>query len=170
MARATNQGCQARQGAGSSALASACGMQLECSAFAHAARRPMRLTDSLRSVVRGPIRRPIRSALRVLALIMIVALCSTGCKDKAQATAGPRPGAAAAGEAAPAEPTGANLTPSRKGTGEGWRWKGNRAACMFLVGKQCFDKREAACKAAGCAGDACKISNAVPAAVSCTGK
>lgn len=126
----------------------------------------MRLTASLRRVVRGSIRHPLRE----LALIMTLALCLLGCKDKGQSTAGPRPGAAAAGDDSGAEPTGANLTPSRKGTGEGWRWKGNRAACMFLVGKQCFDKREDACKAAGCAGDACKVNSAVPAVVSCPGK
>ncbi len=67
------------------------------------------------------------------------------------------------------ERTGANLTPTRKGTGEGWRWKGKREACMFLVGKQCFDKREPACTAAGCAGDICRASDAVPAQVSCKG-
>jgi hypothetical protein len=107
-----------------------------------------------------------------VAPVAILALCLASCMDKGQATA--RPGsqnAAAAGDAtAAAEPTGANLTPDRKGTGEGWRWKGNRGHCVYLVGKQCFDKRETACAAAGCAGDACKSNGAVPAQVSCKGK
>jgi hypothetical protein len=111
--------------------------------------------------------------LRSLALATVLALPCLylpGCKDKGQATAPPKSESAtasAAGGAPGDEPTGANLTPSRKGTGEGWRWQGNRRACMFLVGKQCFDKRDAACAAAGCAGDACTANNAVPAQVSC---
>lgn len=99
---------------------------------------------------------------------MILALCLLGCKEKGEATARARPEAAADNTAS--EPTSANLTPDRKGSGEGWRWQGNRAACMFLVGKQCFDKRETACAAAGCSGAACQANSAVPAQVSCKGQ
>lgn len=96
----------------------------------------------------------------------------SGCKDKGSATTPPKSESTAAKPLQAAddgERTGANLTPTRKGTGEGWRWKGKREACMFLVGKQCFDKREPACTAAGCEGDTCRASDAVPAQVSCKG-
>lgn len=118
--------------------------------------------------------------LRRVALVALLALPALslsaalpGCKDKGSATAPPKSESSTA--AVPRQPaddgerTGANLTPTRKGTGEGWRWKGKREACMFLVGKQCFDKREAACSTAGCSGDRCQTSSAVPAQVSCKG-
>jgi hypothetical protein len=135
----------------------------------------MKPADLLRRVVRSlgyhPTWHPTWHPTCHLAPVMILALCLMGCKDKGQATARPRPETTAvAGDTAAGEPTSANLTPDRKGTGEGWRWQGNRAACMFLVGKQCFDKRETACEAAGCSGDACKVNSAVPALVSCKGK
>lgn len=126
---------------------------------------PMKPAHSLRSAT--------GHAIRELAAILIVAVALLGlasCMDKGQATSRPKPDPAAAEAAGASEPTSANLTPNRKGTGDGWRWKGNRQACMFLVGKQCFAKREVACKAAGCAGDACKANSAVPALVSCEGK
>ena len=126
--------------------------------------RPMKPAHSFRSVA--------RRLILGLAPIAILALCLASCKDKGQVTARPKAeNKAAAGDATgPNEPTGANLTPDRKGTGDGRRWQGNRAHCLFLVGKQCFDKRETACEAAGCAGDACKVNSAVPAQVSCKGK
>jgi hypothetical protein len=126
--------------------------------------RPMKTAHLLRSVA--------RRLIPGLAPIVVLALCLASCMDKGQATARPRgePTTVAGGTTAAGEPTGANLTSDRKGTGEGWRWKGNRAHCMFLVGKQCFDKRETACEAAGCTGDACEASSAVPAQVSCQGK
>jgi hypothetical protein len=126
-------------------------------------KRPMKPAHLLRSVA--------RRLMPGVVPIAILALCLTSCNGKGQTTA--RPGAqkaVVAGDATAAEPTGANLTPDRKGNGEGWRWKGNRGHCLFLVGKQCFDKRETACEAAGCAGDACKVNTAVPAQVSCKGK
>jgi hypothetical protein len=120
--------------------------------------------------------------LRSFALVMLLAtpalslsLSLSGCKstDKGEATTPPKSEGATAPVRQPAddgERTGANLTPTRKGTGEGWRWKGKREACMFLVGKQCFDKRDAACTAAGCSGATCQSEgNAVPAEVTCKG-
>ena len=108
-----------------------------------------------------------------MSLAALSLAATSGCKDKGSATAPPRSEGSTAAvprqAADDGERTGANLTPARKGTGEGWRWQGKREACMFLVGKQCFDKREAACSTAGCPGDSCKTSSAVPAQVSCKG-
>lgn len=117
--------------------------------------------------------------LRSVALATLLALPAlslsaslSGCKDKGSATTPPKERSTAVVPRQPAddgERTGANLTPTRKGTGEGWRWKGKREACMFLVGKQCFDKRVDACSTAGCPGDSCQTSSAVPAQVTCKG-
>jgi hypothetical protein len=118
--------------------------------------------------------------LRSVALVTLLALSAlslsaslSGCKDKGSATAPPKSEGATTAPPRQAaddgERTGANLASSRKGTGEGWRWKGKREACMFLVGKQCFDKREAACSTAGCSDGTCQTTSAVPAQVSCKG-
>lgn len=111
--------------------------------------------------------------LPALALSVSLSLSMSGCKstDKGEATTPPKSEAPAQRQPADdGERTGANLTPTRKGTGEGWRWKGKREACMYLVGKQCFDKREDACTAAGCSGNTCQSEgNAVPAEVTCKG-
>jgi hypothetical protein len=114
--------------------------------------------------------------LRRFALVMLLALPAlslsasvSGCKGTATPPKSESTAAVPLQAADDGERTGANLTTTRKGTGEGWRWKGKREACMFLLGKQCFDKREAACTAAGCGGDTCLSSNAVPAQVSCKG-
>jgi hypothetical protein len=49
----------------------------------------------------------------------------------------------------------------------GWRWKGQRDDCFFKVGNDCFDSLAAACKKAGCKGDACVHDKSAPANVSC---
>lgn len=108
---------------------------------------------------------------RNFALAVLLALPGvSGCMDKGAATAPPKTestNAASQDDAEASELTGAKLNPTRKGSGDGWRWKGKRNACMFLVDKQCFDERKDACAAAGCSGAACVSSEAVPAQVSC---
>ncbi|ACY12955.1 hypothetical protein [Haliangium ochraceum] len=96
--------------------------------------------------------------------------------DKKAATAPPKsdseqPVRAPQGPAGDAELTGADVTSNRKGSGDGWRWEGERNACIYLVDRQCFDDRAAACSAAGCAGSDCRANTekAVPAKVSCKG-
>jgi hypothetical protein len=49
----------------------------------------------------------------------------------------------------------------------GWRWKGQRQECFFRHRNRCFDKLEAACRAAGCEGAQCAHDDAAPAVVSC---
>ncbi|WP_428261164.1 hypothetical protein [Haliangium sp.] len=56
---------------------------------------------------------------------------------------------------------------ARKGDGSGWRWKGERDHCRFLVDKQCFSTRAEACQAAGCSENGCQEDEALPANVSC---
>lgn len=48
-----------------------------------------------------------------------------------------------------------------------WRWGGSRQDCFFKYDNECYSDLSAACKAAGCAGDACHYDGAAPANVSC---
>lgn len=55
----------------------------------------------------------------------------------------------------------------------GWRYRGSRDECFFVVGRTCFKDVEAACKAAKCknakgkGAKACKVTGGGPATVSC---
>lgn len=56
----------------------------------------------------------------------------------------------------------------------GWRYRGSRDECFFVVGRTCFSELDAACKAAKCkpskkgGGEAaCKVRGGGPATVSC---
>ena len=49
----------------------------------------------------------------------------------------------------------------------GWRWKGKRQDCFFRYGNRCFDKLQAACRAAGCQESQCSHNDAAPAVVAC---
>lgn len=50
----------------------------------------------------------------------------------------------------------------------GWRYKGDRNACFFIVGSKCFKTENAACQVARCkAPKKCNAVGAAPATVSC---
>jgi len=49
----------------------------------------------------------------------------------------------------------------------GWRWKGQRDDCFFVVKNHCYAKLDAACAAAGCDEDHCLLAGGGPAKVSC---
>lgn len=50
----------------------------------------------------------------------------------------------------------------------GWRFKGSRDDCFFIVGAKCFKTDGAACQAARCAAPKrCTVVGAAPAQVSC---
>lgn len=49
-----------------------------------------------------------------------------------------------------------------------WRWQGARKDCFYVVGNRCFSRREAACKAAGCAAVTdCTLDDSAPVQVTC---
>lgn len=50
----------------------------------------------------------------------------------------------------------------------GWRWKGKRDDCFFVVANKCFETKKAACTAANCDKKACKVKEGAPSKVSCT--
>jgi hypothetical protein len=49
----------------------------------------------------------------------------------------------------------------------GWRWKGKRDDCFFLVENECHATLAAACKAAGCGKSSCVQDDSAPVKVSC---
>ncbi|MDB4962469.1 MAG: hypothetical protein JWP01_2468 [Myxococcales bacterium] len=50
----------------------------------------------------------------------------------------------------------------------GWRYKGDRDACFFVLGAKCFKTEAAACQAAKCKKPKkCNAVGAAPATVSC---
>ncbi|MBX3155726.1 MAG: hypothetical protein KF773_06990 [Deltaproteobacteria bacterium] len=50
----------------------------------------------------------------------------------------------------------------------GWRYKGDRTDCFFVVGRQCFKTEAQACAAARCPGKKkCTSSGAGPATIAC---
>ncbi|HEU5059380.1 MAG TPA: hypothetical protein VFU21_22760 [Kofleriaceae bacterium] len=49
----------------------------------------------------------------------------------------------------------------------GWRWKGRRQDCFFLVGNECHSSLDDACKAARCKKSECVHDDSAPAKVSC---
>ena len=52
--------------------------------------------------------------------------------------------------------------------GGGWRYKGDRDRCFFIVGAKCFKTEAAACSMAKCkAPKKCRAEGAAPAQVSC---
>lgn len=50
----------------------------------------------------------------------------------------------------------------------GWRYQGDRDDCFYVVGRQCFKAKPAACQAARCkAPKTCDVTGGGPATVSC---
>ena len=49
----------------------------------------------------------------------------------------------------------------------GWRYRGSRDECFYVVGRKCFATEAAACKAAGCGRGKCAVSGGGPANVKC---
>lgn len=53
----------------------------------------------------------------------------------------------------------------------GWKYKGDRADCFFVVGRNCYKTEKAACNAAKCKTEAaCVVEGGGPAQVSCAKK
>lgn len=50
---------------------------------------------------------------------------------------------------------------------KGWRWKGRRQDCFFLVGNECHSSLDEACKAARCKKSSCAHDDSAPAKVRC---
>jgi len=108
---------------------------------------------------------PARRAVPSLAIgffLLTAAFLPLSCGgSSASDTAEPEARGAKDGGSAEDQPVG-----DGKGGG-GWRWKGKRSDCFFRHHNRCFDKLEAACRAAGCEESRCKHDDAAPAVVSC---
>jgi hypothetical protein len=55
--------------------------------------------------------------------------------------------------------------------GSGWRWKGQREACVYVHENECFAERKQACRAAGCGPSRCRDrEDTAPIKVRCPGQ
>lgn len=52
----------------------------------------------------------------------------------------------------------------------GWRWKGKRNDCFFVVDNECFAKLKKACRKAKCGKAGCEQDDGAPAEVTCKKK
>lgn len=101
----------------------------------------------------------------IVSCISPLASCGGGASSKPGDKASTSSSTTTATAAEPEKDRG-TLDPRGKSWG-GWRWKGKRDNCFYLVDNQCFDDREAACQAAGCEADDCRTDRGAPAKVSC---
>lgn len=94
-----------------------------------------------------------------LPLLALVAL-ATSCEDAAPPPAAPTlvadPADPDTPVASPADPSGPGASPSEP-----------PADCPFRVADTCYPDADAACNAAGCALDSCRVMESYPAQVSC---
>jgi hypothetical protein len=97
----------------------------------------------------------VRLVLLTLALAAAPLVGSSACGSS-------KPGENEAAAAADEEP----VSEHGKKWG-GWRWKGKRNDCFFLVDNACHDTFEGACKAAKCKESECLHDESAPAVVSC---
>ena len=104
---------------------------------------------------------------------MTLCLLVFGCGPPLHPTSGPdrdKPASHEAAERARAEAK-ANPEESVSDDGKrwgGWRYKGDRDDCFYVVGRKCFKTQPAACKAAACkAKKKCSVIGGGPATVSC---
>lgn len=107
---------------------------------------------------------------RLVAVILLVAACGGAPlppdeprgSGRTTSRAKHKTGSEATREVADAEPV------ARQGKHwGGWRYAGEREACYYVVGRQCFADKADACKAAGCKRDRCRERGAGPATVTC---
>jgi len=112
----------------------------------------------------GPPGRRSRSRrwLAAIACALMLAGCGGGGdKGKSGNTT-----AETAAEKAKNEPKQPEVSEKGKQWG-GWRWKGKRDDCFFVVGNRCFNDKAKACKAAKCSAKSCQITGGGPAKVTC---
>jgi len=107
-----------------------------------------------------------------VALLLVVALTATvGCGDTTpparDPATGKRPQTAAERARAEHVDDDQPVTADGKKWG-GWRYRGRRDTCYYVVGRRCFDKRADACAAARCGNQQqCVVEGGGPARVSC---
>jgi hypothetical protein len=109
---------------------------------------------------------------RTLSTALLIALmaCGTAGTGKGKKSGEDKADADGSGqsEAAPGPPRSYEDQGGKNEYG-GWRWKGKRQDCFFVVGNKCFTELDAACTAAKCAKkkQTCRTEGGGPATVSC---
>ena len=59
---------------------------------------------------------------------------------------------------------------SPTGKWAGWRYRGDRDDCFYVVGRSCFRSKKVACGAAHCPMDRCQVIGGGPATLQCKKK
>ncbi len=104
-------------------------------------------------------------AHRSLALLVALAL-GAGCGTPPPPSNGPKTAVEKQRLEAKAEEP--ELKPPSGKSWSGWRYRGDRKECFFLVGRTCFKTRDDACEAARCAAPkTCNVEDGGPSIVSC---
>jgi hypothetical protein len=99
--------------------------------------------------------------------LLLAALIACG----GSSSGGGRSGETAAARAKREHAESGEADPSAKGKAwGGWRYKGSRDECFFVVGRTCFNELAQACKAAKCKKGTCRTEGGGPAEVSCKKK
>jgi hypothetical protein len=106
--------------------------------------------------------------MRCLAVLLLVA---AACGSSTPAGGDSTPGETAAERARRehAEANEGEVAADGKSWG-GWRYKGSRDECFYVVGRTCFTDERSACEAAGCKQGKCRTTGGGPATVSCAAK
>lgn len=100
-------------------------------------------------------------ALRTI-LVLVALLGAAACGSN---STGNEPQTAKEKQALEAQEEGGSQNSRKWG---GWRYKGDRNDCFFVVGRQCFKTEAQACAAARCTGKKkCSSSGAGPATIAC---
>jgi hypothetical protein len=105
--------------------------------------------------------------VRALAVLVAVTLLSCGgpARRAKKGTAGSGDETAAEYQRRKAREAG-EIDESSEGKWGAWKYQGERDDCRYVLGRKCFTKREAACKAAKCK-TSCQVRGGGPAMVSC---
>ncbi len=106
-----------------------------------------------------------RLVLSPLLLLALLATLALGCGSPPPPSNGPKTAVEKQRLEAKSDP---DLKPPAGKKWSGWRYKGHRDECFFLVGRTCFKTRDDACDAAACAAPKkCDVEDGGPSIVSC---
>lgn len=110
--------------------------------------------------------RPMFAALLTSAGLSLGGALAPGCGSPPPPSNGPKTAVEKQRLEARTEEPEVKPPPGKKWGG--WRYKGDRKDCFFLVGRTCFKTKDSACEAAVCAAPKkCDVEDGGPSIVSC---
>ncbi len=113
--------------------------------------------------------RPMKLAAAATLLCLLFCGCGPAPHAKPAQPEGDKPASHEAADRARAE---AKAHPEEEVSADGkhwggWRYKGDRDDCFYVVGRRCFASEKLACAGAKCATGRCLLDGAGPVRVSC---